>query len=86
MSTPKFTHPGTVSRNKQSVAFLVEYRSSIFPQALHDDITVIVIYLDHASGSSSGRFKDKNRVHCTSVPEDIAVHADKSTDRSRIIP
>lgn len=47
----------------------------------HDDITVIVIYLDHASGSSGyGKSKDQSRVHCTSVPVDIATNGDNGTD------
>ncbi|XP_043709837.1 probable protein phosphatase 2C 63 [Telopea speciosissima] len=36
----------------------------------HDDITVIVIYIDHIQGSSSGRFKNST-VDCTSAPVDI---------------
>lgn len=38
----------------------------------HDDITVIVIYLDHARGSSpNDRSKNKNIVDCTTAPIDI---------------
>ncbi|KDP32039.1 hypothetical protein JCGZ_12500 [Jatropha curcas] len=37
----------------------------------HDDITVIVIYLDHPIGSSNCRFKDQNAVDCTRTPVDI---------------
>lgn len=33
----------------------------------HDDITVIVMYLDHSQGRLNGRFKE----NCTSVPVDI---------------
>ncbi|KAJ7013405.1 protein phosphatase 2C 63 [Populus alba x Populus x berolinensis] len=36
----------------------------------HDDITVIVIYLDHQKGSSNGRLKN-NAIGCTSAPVDI---------------
>ncbi|KAG6793113.1 hypothetical protein POTOM_002304 [Populus tomentosa] len=36
----------------------------------HDDITVIVIYLDHQRGSSNGRLKN-NAIGCTSAPVDI---------------
>ncbi|KAG6710139.1 hypothetical protein I3842_06G168600 [Carya illinoinensis] len=36
----------------------------------HDDITVIVIYLDHQRGSSNDRFKH-NTVCCTTAPVDI---------------
>ncbi|KAJ4967344.1 hypothetical protein NE237_019193 [Protea cynaroides] len=36
----------------------------------HDDITVIVIYLHHVQGSSSGRFK-YGTVDCTTAPVDI---------------
>lgn len=38
----------------------------------HDDITVIVIYLDHSQGSGgNGKFKDHCRLDCTSIPVDI---------------
>ncbi|CAL5366795.1 unnamed protein product [Camellia sinensis] len=38
----------------------------------HDDITVIVIYLDHQQGSpSSSKCKDYRMVDCTSTPVDI---------------
>ncbi|KAJ9177339.1 hypothetical protein P3X46_012570 [Hevea brasiliensis] len=37
----------------------------------HDDITVIVLYLDHPLGPSNGRFKDHSVVECTSTPADI---------------
>ncbi|KAH8519741.1 hypothetical protein H0E87_001250 [Populus deltoides] len=36
----------------------------------HDDITVIVIYLDHQKGSSNGRLKN-NAIGCTCAPVDI---------------
>ncbi|GKV26445.1 hypothetical protein SLEP1_g35741 [Rubroshorea leprosula] len=43
----------------------------------HDDITVIVIYLDQHKGSSSNRFK-QNAVSCTTAPVDIySFNADK---------
>lgn len=37
----------------------------------HDDITAIVIYLDHAQGSPNGRLKGTGTVDCTSAPADI---------------
>ncbi|CAK9186291.1 unnamed protein product [Ilex paraguariensis] len=37
----------------------------------HDDITVIVIYLDHHQGSPNGRFKKHGDIGCTSTPVDI---------------
>lgn len=44
----------------------------------HDDITVIVIYLDHHAGSSSGRFK-QTAVGCTTAPVDIfSLNADEA--------
>ncbi|KAE8735878.1 putative protein phosphatase 2C 34 [Hibiscus syriacus] len=44
----------------------------------HDDITVIVIYLDH---SSSGRFKDEDFMDCTSAPVDIfSLNADETDE------
>ena len=36
----------------------------------HDDITVIVIYLDHQKGSSNGRLKN-SAIGCTRAPVDI---------------
>ncbi|XP_058080661.1 probable protein phosphatase 2C 78 [Magnolia sinica] len=45
----------------------------------HDDITVIVIYLDHHQGSS--RFKGNSTFDCTSAPVDIfSYNADESED------
>lgn len=44
----------------------------------HDDITVIVIYLDHQNGSSNDRFKS-SAVGCTSAPVDIfSLNADEA--------
>jgi len=37
----------------------------------HDDITVIVMFLDHQQGSPNGRLKDHRIVDCTSAPIDI---------------
>ncbi|OAY35564.1 probable protein phosphatase 2C 78 [Manihot esculenta] len=37
----------------------------------HDDITVIVIYLDHPPAPSNGKFKNQSVVECTSAPADI---------------
>ncbi|GLT47357.1 hypothetical protein SLA2020_210600 [Shorea laevis] len=46
-------------------------------RSFHDDITVIVIYLDQHKGSSSNRFK-QNAVECTTAPVDIySFNADK---------
>lgn len=36
----------------------------------HDDITVIVVYLDHSRGSPNG-LKDHSLFNCTSAPVDI---------------
>ncbi|KAJ7952788.1 Protein phosphatase 2C family protein [Quillaja saponaria] len=38
---------------------------------LHDDITVIVIYLDHSQRSLTGRLKGHSLYDCTSAPGDI---------------
>jgi pyruvate dehydrogenase phosphatase len=46
----------------------------------HDDITVVVLYLDHQKGSSNSRFKH-NAVCCTSAPVDIfSLNADEAED------
>lgn len=37
----------------------------------HDDITVIVIYLDNAQGPPNERQKDHTIVDCTNAPADI---------------
>ncbi|KAF2295489.1 hypothetical protein GH714_033040 [Hevea brasiliensis] len=37
----------------------------------HDDITVIVLYLDHPLGSSTGRFNNHRVDDCTNAPTDI---------------
>lgn len=37
----------------------------------HDDITVIVIYLDHPQGSPNGRLKNHCLFECTTTPLDI---------------
>ncbi|GFY86615.1 protein phosphatase 2C family protein [Actinidia rufa] len=37
----------------------------------HDDITVIVIYLDHQQGSPNGKCNNYRTVDCTSTPVDI---------------
>ncbi|XP_021644750.2 probable protein phosphatase 2C 63 isoform X2 [Hevea brasiliensis] len=37
----------------------------------HDDITVIVLYLDHPLGSSTGRFNNHRVDDCTNTPTDI---------------
>lgn len=47
----------------------------------HDDITVIVIYLDHHAGSSNGRFKQPS-VGYTTAPVDIfSLKADEAEKR-----
>ncbi|KAL4352825.1 hypothetical protein GQ457_06G040420 [Hibiscus cannabinus] len=47
----------------------------------HDDITVIVIYLDHPLSSSNGGFKDDDFIDCTSAPVDIfSLNADEADD------
>ncbi|KAF5184665.1 phosphatase 2C [Thalictrum thalictroides] len=48
----------------------------------HDDITVIVIYLDHHQGLPNGRSKDHSIVECTSAPIDIfSLNMDESDDQ-----
>lgn len=43
----------------------------------HDDITVVVIYLDHQNDSSNGRLKHR-QVGCTTAPVDIfSLNADQ---------
>lgn len=47
----------------------------------HDDITVVVIYLDHHAGSSNGRFKQTG-VDYTTAPVDIfSLNADEAEKR-----
>ncbi|KAL4361600.1 hypothetical protein GQ457_04G017500 [Hibiscus cannabinus] len=46
----------------------------------HDDITVIVIYLDHPLSSSNGIFKDDDFINCTSAPVDIFSLNDNEAD------
>lgn len=47
----------------------------------HDDITVVVIYLDHPLGSSTSRIKDHCLVDITSAPVDIfSFNADEADD------
>lgn len=47
----------------------------------HDDITVIVIYLDHHEGSSNGKFKQTG-VGYTTAPVDIfSLNADEAENR-----
>ncbi|GFY89532.1 protein phosphatase 2C family protein [Actinidia rufa] len=44
----------------------------------HDDITVIVVYLDHQKGTTSGsRFK-RSAIGCTTAPVDIFTNADEA--------
>ncbi|KAL6339044.1 hypothetical protein AAG906_024195 [Vitis piasezkii] len=52
----------------------------------HDDITVIVMYLDHAQGSPNGRLKDHGIVDCTSAPADIfSLNSDETHNRFPIV-
>ncbi|XP_010277132.1 PREDICTED: probable protein phosphatase 2C 63 [Nelumbo nucifera] len=37
----------------------------------HDDITVIVMYLDHYNSSSTGNFREQSTVDCITAPVDI---------------
>lgn len=47
----------------------------------HDDITVVVIYLDHPLGTSSSRIKDHCLVDITSSPVDIfSLNANEADD------
>ncbi|KAF8410169.1 hypothetical protein HHK36_002691 [Tetracentron sinense] len=47
----------------------------------HDDITVIVMYLDHHQGSPNGRVKEHSTVDCTTSPVDIfSLNADEAED------
>ncbi|XP_057964289.1 probable protein phosphatase 2C 63 [Malania oleifera] len=52
----------------------------------HDDITVIVMYLDHPADSSNGRFDDRCLFDCTSAPIDIfSLNADGVQNSLRTI-
>lgn len=52
----------------------------------HDDITVIVIYLDH-QGSPNFRPKDIKIFNCTSVPVDIfSLNSDHADDTVQVSP
>ncbi|KAH7566667.1 hypothetical protein JRO89_XS08G0213100 [Xanthoceras sorbifolium] len=52
----------------------------------HDDITVVVIYLDHPLGSSTGRFKNHCVVDFTSAPVDIfSLNVDEADDSFRAV-
>lgn len=47
----------------------------------HDDITVVVMYLDHHQGSGGGSRVKDNSVDCISAPLDIySLHADEAED------
>uniref|UniRef100_A0A5B6ZSM8 protein-serine/threonine phosphatase n=1 Tax=Davidia involucrata TaxID=16924 RepID=A0A5B6ZSM8_DAVIN len=53
----------------------------------HDDITVIVIYLDHQQGTPNGRSKDHCMVDCTSAPVDIfSYNADEADSTPHTSP
>ncbi|XP_059623975.1 probable protein phosphatase 2C 63 [Cornus florida] len=53
----------------------------------HDDITVIVMYLDHKQGSPSGRFNNHTMVDCTSSPVDIfSFNTDEVVDTPHTSP
>ncbi|XP_058215454.1 probable protein phosphatase 2C 63 [Rhododendron vialii] len=45
----------------------------------HDDITVIVMYLDHQKGSTNGRFKQSS-IGCTTAPVDIFSNTDETIE------
>lgn len=45
----------------------------------HDDITVIVMYLDHQKGSTGGRFK-RGALGCTTAPVDIFSNTDETME------
>ncbi|KAF7142241.1 hypothetical protein RHSIM_Rhsim05G0089600 [Rhododendron simsii] len=45
----------------------------------HDDITVIVMYLDHQKGSTKGRFKQSS-IGCTTAPVDIFSNMDETIE------
>ncbi|KAF8406231.1 hypothetical protein HHK36_008316 [Tetracentron sinense] len=52
----------------------------------HDDITVIVMYLDHHQGSPNGRVKEHSTVDCTSAPVDIfSLNADEADNLLRVV-
>ena len=52
----------------------------------HDDITVIVIYLDH-QGSPTFRLKDTGIFDCTSVPVDIySLNSDHADNTPQVSP
>ncbi|KAL4644678.1 hypothetical protein ACB098_02G155500 [Castanea mollissima] len=51
----------------------------------HDDITVIVLYLDHSRGSPNGRLGDDSLFNCTSTPVDIfSLNADMGADDAEV--
>lgn len=53
----------------------------------HDDITVIVMFLDHQQGSPNGRSKDHRIVDCTSAPIDIfSFNSDEGENTSYTSP
>ncbi|XP_057466485.1 probable protein phosphatase 2C 63 [Actinidia eriantha] len=46
----------------------------------HDDITVIVVYLDHQKGTASGNRFKRSAVGCTTAPVDIFTNADEAME------
>ncbi|PSS29289.1 Protein like [Actinidia chinensis var. chinensis] len=44
----------------------------------HDDITVIVVYLDHQKGTTSGNRFKRSAIGCTTAPVDIFTNADEA--------
>ncbi|PSS02659.1 Protein like [Actinidia chinensis var. chinensis] len=46
----------------------------------HDDITVIVVYLDHQKGTTSGNRFKRSAVGCTTAPVDIFTNADEAME------
>ncbi|KAL7193340.1 hypothetical protein ACSBR2_025029 [Camellia fascicularis] len=53
----------------------------------HDDITVIVIYLDRQQGSPNGKWTDYRMVDCTSAPVDIfTLNSDETENTPQTSP
>lgn len=53
----------------------------------HDDITVIVIYLDNSQGTPTGRVMDRDNFNCTTTPVDIfSLNSDQADDSPSTSP
>lgn len=53
----------------------------------HDDITVIVMYLDHQGSPTAGRLRDNGAFECTSAPVDIfSFNTDDVQNTTRVSP